>query len=158
MREVESLKIFTLIGSFCPKYAKFRWKSTDELCIMALKIDAKFEEKDCACIKIHQIPYVIFGTKSQLTLGSKNNTRNLVNFNPSSSKSENFHFDVLLLSIACKVSAKKGQKNYLSWHWKKIQNFEEKLTLYFKSGMRNLVNFNLSSGESENLHFDGLLL
>ena len=54
---------------------------------MALKIDAKFEEK--------------------LTLGYKNDMRNLVNFNVSSGKPENLHFHVLLLSIACKVSAKK---------------------------------------------------
>ena len=56
--------------------------------------DAKFEEK--------------------LTFGSKNDMRNLANFNASSEKSENLHFDVLLLSIAYKVSAKKVQKNYLS--------------------------------------------
>ena len=63
---------------------------------MTLKSDAKFEEK--------------------LTLGSKRNLelRNLVNFNASSGKSENLHFDVLLLSIAYKVSAEKVQKNYLS--------------------------------------------
>ena len=36
--------------------------------------------------------------------------------------------------------------------------FEEKLTLGFKNGMTNLVNFNVSSGKSENLHFDVLLL
>ena len=53
-----------------------------------------------------------FGRK--LTLGSKNDMRNLVNFNVSSGKSENLHFNVLLLSIAYKVSAKKVQKNYLS--------------------------------------------
>ena len=41
---------------------------------MTLKSDAKFEEK--------------------LTLGSKNDIMNLVNFNASSSKSENFHFDI----------------------------------------------------------------
>ena len=41
---------------------------------MALKSDAKFEEK--------------------LTLGSKNDMRNFVNFNRSSGKSENFYFDV----------------------------------------------------------------
>ena len=45
---------------------------------MTLKSDAKFEEK--------------------LILGTKNDTKNLVNFNVSSGKSENFHFDVLLLS------------------------------------------------------------
>ena len=54
---------------------------------MTPKSDAKFEDK--------------------LNLGSKNNTRNLVNFNAMSVKSENFHFDVLLLSIAYKISAKK---------------------------------------------------
>ena len=45
---------------------------------MTLKSDAKFEEK--------------------LTLGFKNDIRNLVNFNANSSKSENLDFDVLLLS------------------------------------------------------------
>ena len=32
--------------------------------------------------------------------------------------------------------------------------FEEKLALGFKNDMMNLVNFNASSGKSENLHFD----
>ena len=45
---------------------------------MTLKSDAKFEEK--------------------LTLGSKNDMRNLVNFNASSGKSENLYYYVLLLS------------------------------------------------------------
>ena len=61
---------------------------------MTLKSDAKFEEK--------------------LTLSSKNDMKNLVSFNVSSGKSENLHFDVLLLSIAYKVSAKKVKKNYIS--------------------------------------------
>ena len=52
---------------------------------MTLKSDANFGEK--------------------LTLGSKNDLRNLVNFNASSGKSENLRFDVLLLPIAYKVSA-----------------------------------------------------
>ena len=45
---------------------------------MKLKGDAKFEEK--------------------LALDSKKDMRNFVNFNASSSKSENLNFDVLLLS------------------------------------------------------------
>ena len=45
---------------------------------MALKSNAEFEEK--------------------LTLGSKNDMKNLVNFNESSGKSEDLHSDVLLLS------------------------------------------------------------
>ena len=47
-------------------------------------------------------------------LGCKNDITNLVNFNTSSSKSENLYFDVLLLSIAYKVSAKKVKQSYLS--------------------------------------------
>ena len=62
---------------------------------MKLKSNAKFEEK--------------------LALGSKNDMRNLVNFNASSGKSGNLHFDLLLLPIGYKVSAKKVQ-NYPSWH------------------------------------------
>ena len=61
---------------------------------MTLKIDAKFEEK--------------------LTLGFKDDMRNLLNFKVSSGKSENLHFDGLLLSVAYKVSAEKVQKNHLS--------------------------------------------
>ena len=36
--------------------------------------------------------------EEKLTLSSKNDMRNLVNFNASNSKSENLHFDVLLFS------------------------------------------------------------
>ena len=75
---------------------------------------------------------------------------NLVNFNARYGKSENLYFDMLLLSIPYKVSAKKVQKN--------DPNFEEKLTFCLKNGMRNLVNFNGSSGKCEYLHFDWLLL
>ena len=52
---------------------------------MTLKSDAQFEEK--------------------LTLGSKNDIVNFVNFHESSGKSGNLHSDVILLLIAHKVSA-----------------------------------------------------
>ena len=79
---------------------------------MRMKNAARFEEK--------------------LTLGSKNNMRNLVNFNASSGKSENLHFDVLTLSIAYKVSAKKyrrmishdTEKRFK--HWRKTEFLFEK--------------------------------
>ena len=51
---------------------------------MTLKSDVKFEEK--------------------LTLGSKNDMRNFVNFNVSSGKPGNSHLDVLLFLIVYKVS------------------------------------------------------
>ena len=54
---------------------------------MTLKSDAKFDKK--------------------LTLGFKNDMKNLVNFNSSSGKSENLNFDGLLFSKVCNVSTKK---------------------------------------------------
>ena len=36
--------------------------------------------------------------------------------------------------------------------------FEEDLTCQFKTGMRNLTNFDPSPRKSQNLHFNGLLL
>ena len=53
---------------------------------MTLKFDAKF--------------------KGKLTLGSKNELRNLVYFNASNDISGNLHFDVILLSKAYKVLGK----------------------------------------------------
>ena len=41
---------------------------------------------------------------------------------------------------------------------KKDPNFEGKMTFCLKNDMTNLVNCNASSGKSENLHFDVLLL
>ena len=67
---------------------------SEEACIMTLKGDAIFEEK--------------------LTSGLKNEIRNLVNFHASSRKSENLHFDGLVLSKAFKVLDKKVQKSYVS--------------------------------------------
>ena len=37
-------------------------------------------------------------------------------------------------------------------------NFEEKLSFCLKNDMINLLNFKASSGKSENLHFQGLIL
>ena len=103
-----------------------------------MKSDANFEEK--------------------LTLGSNHDMRNLVNFNVSSGKSRDLQFDVLLLPKSHKSFSLKITEELSLMKLKKDPNFEEKLTFYLKNDMRNLVNFNLSSGKSENVHFDGLLL
>ena len=71
---------------------KFQLKSTEELFLIALKSDAKFKEK--------------------LTLGSKNDMKNLVNFNTNRDQPENLHFDVLLLSKVYNVWAKEIQGNH----------------------------------------------
>ena len=57
-------QICTLMGSL--KYIKLQLRSTEELYLMTLKIDAKFEEKLICCFK---------------------NDKNLVKFDPSTQKS-----------------------------------------------------------------------
>ena len=52
--------------------------------------------------------------EENMSLGSKNDMKNLVSFKVTSGKSESLHFDELLFSTAYKVSAEKLQKNYLS--------------------------------------------
>ena len=58
----------------------------------------------------------------KLTLGFKNDMRNLVNFNASSGKSENLYFDVLLLLKVYHVWAKKygGVMHHNTEEWCKI--------------------------------------
>ena len=53
---------------------------TEELCVMAMKDDAKFEEELTFCFKI--------------------DIRNVINFDPSTQKSQNFNSNGLLLSKA----------------------------------------------------------
>ena len=104
---------------------------------MTLKGDAKFRGK--------------------LICGLKKDTRNLVNFNASSRKSENLNFDRILLSKAYKDLEGKNRRGSLLT-LKSDAKFEEKLTLGSRNDMRHLVNLNVSSGKSENFHFDRLLL
>ena len=100
---------FTL-GFVFQSVQTFRWKSAEALCLMTLKSDAKFEEK--------------------LLLSSKNDMRNLVNFNASSGKSGNLHFDVLLLP-----NIKFQPKEYsriLLWHCKMIQTLKKNWLFIWK--------------------------
>ena len=59
--------------------------------------------------------------KGKLTCGLKNNIKNLVNFHASSQKSENLHFDVLLLSKVYKVLDRKvWVMSYNTEEWYKV--------------------------------------
>ena len=102
---------------------------------MTVESDAKFEEK--------------------LAFGFKNGMTNLVNFNASRGKSENLHFDVVL-SIAYITFQLKSTEQLSLMTLKSDPNFEEKLIFCLKNDMRNLMNFNSSSGKPENLFFDGI--
>ena len=50
---------------------------------------------------------------------------NLVKFHVSSRKSDILHFDGFLLSKSYRVSAKKVQNSYLSWHWRVMQSLKK---------------------------------
>ena len=58
MRTVASLKICTLMCYFCRTYIMFQPKSTEELCIITLKNDAKFEE-ELTCALKNDMKYVL---------------------------------------------------------------------------------------------------
>ena len=67
-------------------------KLRGELCVMTMKNDAKFE--------------------TELTCHLKIDMRNLINFDPSTQKSQNLHFNGLILTKVSNVSAKKVQRSY----------------------------------------------
>ena len=63
------------------------------------------------------------------------------------------------MSKAYKILDEKVQKSYLSWQWRSNAKFEEKLDFGFKNYTHGeFGKFYASSGKSENLHFDVLLL
>ena len=58
----------------------------------------------------------------ELTCQFKIDMRNLTNFDPSTRKSQNLHFNGLLLTKVYNVGAKKVQGSYFWWHWIFMQN------------------------------------
>ena len=96
------------------------------------------------------------GVAKFMTCGLKNNIRNLVTFHATSRKSENLHFDQILLSI--QKFRWKITEDLCFMTLKSATKFAEKLTLGSKNDRRNLLNINVSSGKSGNLHFDALVL
>ena len=55
----------------------------------------------------------------------KDDIINWVNFPLEHSKSEKLYNDGLFLSKAYNISARKFQRNYVSWHWRVMQNLKE---------------------------------
>ena len=95
-------QICTFIGSFFRKHINIILKSTEELCLMTLKNDAKFEE--------------------ELTCRFEIEIRNLTNFNLSTQKSQKIC--TLMDSFWPKYitfELKKVWRSYLSWHWRVMQ-------------------------------------
>ena len=107
---------------------------------MALKSDAKFKaEPACLC---------------------KCDMRNLANFHARNGKSQNLHIDGVLMSNVYKVLIEKLQRSYVSSHWtlNRDTKFEEEPTCRCNNDMSNLACFHASTGKSQNLNFDGVLV
>ena len=80
-------------------------KFTEELCVMTMTNDAKFEE--------------------ELTCHFKIDIRNLMNFDPSTWKSKKIALQLPPLTKVYNVWAKKVQRSYVWWHWRLMQNLKE---------------------------------
>ena len=104
---------------------------------MTLKSDAKFKEK--------------------LTCSFKHDIRNLVNFHPTTQKSQNFTLSDFFFCPKYKGLSWKIQRSYLSWHWTVMQNLKKnwfvpsKMTRIWWVWIRALEML-------KNLHFDWFLL
>ena len=97
------------------KFMSFRF--TGELFIMTMKNDAKLEEK--------------------LTCRFKIDMRNLTNFDPSTRKSQNLHFNRVFLIKVYNAWAKKVQRSYTWWHCWLMQNLKENwFVVLFKMSWR----------------------
>ena len=120
-------------GTFSPEYFKFSkfgfwWdpliqsrksmslKSAEELCVMKMKNDAKYED--------------------ELTFHFKTDMRNLTNFDSSTRKSKKMLFNWLLWSKYIMFELRKVQRSY----WRLMQNLKEKRLVLPKMtwGMANM--------------------
>ena len=101
---LESLKIGTLGDHLIKSRKSMSLKFTEEVCVMTMKNDAKFEEK--------------------LTCRFKIDMRNLTNLTRALESLQNFHLNALLLNKVYIAWAKKVQRGYLSWYWREIQSLE----------------------------------
>ena len=87
--------------------------------------------------------------KGKLTCGLKNDKRNFVNFHASSRKSQNLHFDWMLLSKAYKYRRVMFHDNE---EWSKVWR---KTDSCFQNDMKTLVNFHPNTQKSKNFTLMG---
>ena len=107
------------MGCFLPKYIMFELKkSRDELCLIALKIDAYF--------------------KGKLTWIFQNDIKNLANFH-------NINFESLKIATFLWCFYPKQKMCELEFYKEVMCRKKQELTSQFETDMRNLTNFDLST-------------
>ena len=112
IRALKILQNCTLMGSFCPKHIMFQLENFRGIVSWHLRVLQKLKENWLVAWKI--------------------NIKNLVNFHVNSRKSENLHFDRMLLSKAYKDLDEKVQKSNVSWHWRGMQSLKKNWLLFPK--------------------------
>ena len=98
---------------------------------MTLKSDAKFKEK--------------------LTCGFKYDMKDLVNFYPTTQKSESFTSMGYFCTKYIRFEPKKIQRSCLSWHWIVKQNLNKPWPCGFKNSIINWGELSLEHSRSEKL-------
>ena len=109
---IQKSKKFTSMGYFCPKYIRYELKKyrgvifhdTEQWCKIWINLD----------LLVSIMAWGIGWTFIRAL------------------KSENLYFDGVLLYKAYNVSARKCQRNYVSWHWKVMQNLKENWLVAWK--------------------------
>ena len=132
-RALENLKNVNFNWLLLTKLDNVWDKSTEELRLMALKIDSKYEGK--------------------LAYASKYEMRNLVYFHQTTRKSQNWDFDGILLSKVKNVWICR----YVSWQ-RIMQNLKRNWFTSSKSALEIWWFSTRSLENLRNLHFYGLLL
>ena len=144
---------------------------------------AKFQTFDCSCkispnlyfhtlllLKVYEIlakkvqrsyvswPWRLMQNLKKNWSAVSKNDKNLVNFDPSTRKSQNLHFHWFLLCKVFNVWPEKVQRSYLSWHWRVIQNLERNQFVVSKltRGIWQILTWALES--LKKFPFNGLLL
>ena len=127
-RALEKLKKLHFNGLLLTKvYNVWAKQSAEELFLMALNIDAKFQGK--------------------LTCAFKNNVRNLVNFHQNTFKRlKRWTLGRFIQNRKCMSLKFTGE--FFVMRIKTVAKFEEDLTCQLKSDMRNLTNFDPSTRKS----------
>ena len=145
-------------------------KLTDELCVMKMKNDAKFEEvmgsfwAKYILFELKKYRGIVFrGTESdakfgeELTCYFKNDIRNLTNFDQALESLKNFHLIWLLLSKVYIVWTKKVHRSYLSRHWRVMQNWRG-TDLSFQNWHEEFDKLWPNTQKSQKFHFNRLFL
>ena len=111
------------MGSFCPKYTrpelqKYRgviFHDNEQWCKIWINTDLMVSNMAWG------IEWTFITALKSLKFFLKTDIRNLVNFYVASRKSENLHFDGLILSKKYNVLDEKVRKSSVSWHWRITQ-------------------------------------